>query len=454
MSKRPENDGLPCNVDAERSVLGSILMKSSNLSKMGLIPSDFALTKNSKIFSRMQELEQEGEEINNITLANALMNRGELESVDGISYIISLSDGLPEIPNPESYARPVKEKSRLRQIIFASQHSINLAMTKSAKSADILGDITNRLSQLEIEAGRKTTSLSMEEIVFEAGGPTAFVDGAIDPGISFGFPQFDEELIGLQRGCQYIIAGYTSSGKSAIAGNIAVSLAKRGEPVEIFSLEMSREIYMARILCAEAKVPLKAYIRRDLTSWQRSAMHHAMMDVMALPIFIDDDPSITVSEIPTKVGLAVREHKARAFIMDHIHRVNWQGDQSLRLGTEYAGVTAASWACALAVRKHNISSLVLCQLNRPSDKKREADPPTLSALRSTGALEQDATGVSMVHRPEMFDRARTELKGLAEIYHRKSRNGTNGVSTLRFQGSYMLFTDEGKTETQSTDGDE
>lgn len=438
--------GLPTNVEAERMVLGAILLDTeAHYPKAAgiLEPDDFSLEKHRKIFRRMGDLAGDGGHIDRVTVANALMERGELEACDGLSYLVSLDDGLPQIPNIESYCWIVREKAARRRIIFASQHMMNRAMADEESSQEIITGAEQTLTSLRVQSlGARFQS--PRDIVQPYGGAAGFLDHAIEPGISTGYPQIDDLILGLQRGCQYVIAGRTGSGKSSLAVNMMVSLAKRGIPVAMLSLEMPKEILLARMICSEAQVSLKYYLKRELMADQRAAVQHALADIIDLPIYIDDTPGATVSDIPSRLRPIIREKQARVWFLDHIHRVNWQGDQHLKLRSEYDGVTAASWVCCLLARETGTSSVVCCQLNRPGDKKKEAERPTLSSLRSSGALEQDATAVGFVYREEMFFRDRPELRGKAELIVDKSRNGETGTAFLRFRGAWMTFYDEGK----------
>lgn len=438
--------GLPQNLDAEKFILGAILMDGSLYGKISptLAINDFSLQRHQRIFRRMGDVKERGEEIDRITVANELMKFGELEA-DGLSYLISLDDGMPEKPHVENYVTVVREKSALRRLVFLGQKLMATAGSQEHPVSRLLNDLSKSVTSIQIRMGRKSSFQNPAQIIDEYGGVVSFIDGAIDPGISFGYPQIDELLLGLQPDCQYIFAGRTSSGKSSLAMNVAVSLAKRGVPVAILSLEMTKEVLLARAICGEAHVPLKPYLKRDLMPDQRHAIADGVHTISELPIYIDDSAGMTISDMVEKVDRAVEEYKVRVFILDHLSRINWQGDQHLKLRDEYNGMTTASWTACMLARKHHLSSIVLCQLNRP-EKRKESAPPNLSDLRSSGAIEQDATGVLMIHRRETFAPGKQDLKGLAEAYVRKSRNGETGVAYLKFRSAWTMFTDEGPAD--------
>jgi replicative DNA helicase len=439
---KPESEkSLPCNTDAERAVLGSIFLNDKLLQEVDVGPEVFSLEKHRRIFKKILEIHEAGEHVDRITVANALMAAGELESCDGLSYLVSLDDGLPESLNIASYLGIVKEKAALRRLAFLGQHLVNTSLAQEFPSLKIVHDLKRAITKMEIGA-EKSSFQSLTEIVESYGGRKEFLTHAVDPGISFGFPQWDNLLVGLQPECQYIIAGRTSSGKSALAGNVAVSLAKRGIPVAILGLEMGRGITLARMLCSQAQAPIKYYLRQELTATQMMYVDHAMEEILGLPIYIDDDPHLTITDMAHKINRIVAEKKVRVVILDHIHRVNWQGDKDLKIRNEYEGITTASWTCCLLARQNKISTVVLCQLNRPPDKRKDDAPPTLNDLRSTGALEFDATGVLMLHRPELYDKTKTDLHGIVETYIRKSRNGELGMVRMRFKGYCVTFEED------------
>ena len=433
-------------MDAEKYVLGSILLDGEIYPQASAIleANDFSLEKHRRIYRRIHQVYEDGGHIDRITIANQLMMFGELESVDGLSYLISLDDGLPATPHIESYAWIVKEKAALRSTIFAAQHLINRAMMGEETAREIIAGAEETIQRIDAGLGSKQTLLSPTQIIESHGGIPSFLQHAIKPGISTGFPQIDEYTLGLQEGCHYIIGGRTGSGKTAMAENIGINVAKTGTPVAMFSLEMSKELVIARAVCAEAKVPFKAYIKNDMDPEQRHAVRDALNLIMELPFYIDDSPDLTVSQLPSRVDRAVRDKHIRLFITDYLQIMN--AEPELKLFSEYDRVTFASKICRSAARKHNVSSIALSQLSRPADKRKPGAKPTLSDLKASGGIENDAAAAILLHRPEMFDHNNQSLKFKALAIIAKSRVGGQGDVTLRFDGKYYRFTDEGPTE--------
>src|SRR5579862_293151 len=250
--------GLPTNLDAERFVLGSILMDEAHyLTTAGVLDADdFSLEKHRRIFKRMGGLRERGEKIDRITLANELVRHGELESCDGISYIVSLDDGLPQIFNVDSYVRIVKEKALLRRVIFASQEMMTRAFQGQDNASDILAGAEETLLKLG-DARQRTGLVSPQEVIDGyPGGINTFLDPSQRiKGISTGFTKLDEMTGGLHAGELLILAARPSMGKTALALNIAHHVAsKLQETVAVFSLEMSQESLLTRLLCAAARV--------------------------------------------------------------------------------------------------------------------------------------------------------------------------------------------------------
>ena len=271
--------GLPTNVDAERFVLGSILLDDSfYIQSAGTLEvNDFSLEKHRRIFKRMGDVYERGEKIDRITIANELMKFGELESCDGLSYLVSLDDGLPQIPNVDAYIRLVKDKAILRSIIFASQHMINRCMMAEEAPDEILAGAEETLLKLG-EAQVKSGLLNPDEILqgYE-GGISAFLDPSKRvKGVSTGFLKLDEYTGGMHGGDLFILAGRPSMGKTAFALNIAQHVAlKNKQTVAVFSLEMSKESLLTRMLCAAARVDSQRFRTGYLSQEERRRLNQS-----------------------------------------------------------------------------------------------------------------------------------------------------------------------------------
>src|SRR5229473_8409568 len=252
--------GLPANLDAERFVLGSILMDDSYYIQTAgaLQPDDFSLETHRRIFARMSDVHDRGEKIDRVTVANELMSRNQLEPCGGLSYLVSLDDGLPQTFNIESYIRIVKDKAILRKIIFAAQNLMNRCIASEEEPSQILAGAEETLLKLG-ESQVKSGLASPAQIINEyQGGLNTFLDPSKRiKGISTGFTKLDEMTGGLHPGELIILAARPSMGKTALALNIAQHVAahpKIRKPVAVFSLEMSAGSLLTRLLCASARV--------------------------------------------------------------------------------------------------------------------------------------------------------------------------------------------------------
>ncbi len=297
--------GLPSNIDAERFVLGSILLDGAVFIQAAgaLDVEDFSLEKHRRIYKRMTELHARGEIIDRVTVANELIKFNELDACDGISYLVSLDDGLPRIPNVESYIRIVKDKSVLRRIIFASQHMINRAMAGEEEPADILAGAEEtllKLGEARVQGGLEDANAILEGY---EGGISAFLDPSRRvKGISTGFAKFDELTGGLHAGDLFILAARPSVGKTALALNIAQHITMRlKQTAAIFSLEMSKESLLTRMLCASARVDSKKFRGGFLNQEERRRLSHALGELAEAPLWVDDSANVHLMDMHAKL---------------------------------------------------------------------------------------------------------------------------------------------------------
>jgi replicative DNA helicase len=431
--------GLPTNLDAERFVLGSILLDDALYVEAAgtLEPDDFSLEKHRKIFKRMGDLHHRGERIDRVTVANELMKFGELESVDGLSYLVSLDDGLPQIPNLDSYIRIVKDKAVLRRIIFASQHMMNRCLLGEEEPEEILAGAEETLLKLG-EARVKAGLVNAEQILRDyEGGINAFLDPSKRiKGISTGFIKLDELTGGLHGGDLFIVGGRPSMGKTALALNIAqhVSL-KLKQTVAIFSLEMSRESLLTRMVCAAARVDSQKFRAGYLNRQEREKLNSALHQLVEAPLYIDDTPGVHLMDIHAKLRRLKSERDVKLVVVDYLQLMTGRG----RFENRVQEISALSRGMKLLAKEMNVPMLVLSQLSRAVEKREDDHRPQLSDLRDSGSIEQDADVVGFVYRPEVYDNRREDLRGLAELIVAKQRNGPVGTVNLVFLHAQTKF---------------
>jgi replicative DNA helicase len=429
--------GLPTNVDAERFVLGSILLDDGFYIQAAgtLEPDDFSLEKHRRIFRRMGDLNERSEKIDRITVANELMKFGELEACDGLSYLVSLDDGLPHIPNLDSYIRIVKDKAVLRRIIFVSQHMMNRALQAEETPEEILAGAEETL--LKLGESRVRDGLVSPEAILKAydGGINAFLDPSKRiKGISSGFTKLDEMTGGMHGGDLIILAGRPSMGKTAFALNIAQHVALNlKQTVAVFSLEMSKESLLTRMVCAAARVDSQKFRAGYLNREEREKLNKALHALVEAPLYIDDTAGLNIMDMHAKLRRLEREPKL--VVVDYLQLMSSRG----RSENRNQEVSALSRGMKLLAKELNVPMLVLSQLSRAVETRQDDHRPQLSDLRDSGSIEQDADLVSFVYREEVYKKDREDLRGLAELIVAKQRNGPVGTVRLVFLHAQTKF---------------
>jgi replicative DNA helicase len=431
---------LPTNVDAERFVLGSIMLDDSFfIQAAGALESgDFSLEKHRRIFARMAELHERGERIDRITVANELLRFNELEACDGLSYLVSLDDGLPKVPNLDSYIRIVKDKAILRRIIFASQHLMNRCLMGEEEPEEILAGAEESLLKLG-EARVKSGLLDADTIIqgYE-GGIQAFLDPSKRiKGISTGFLKLDEMTGGMHAGDLFIIAARPSMGKTAMALNIAQHVALRlRQPVAVFSLEMSKESLLTRMLCATARVDSQKFRMGYLNPEERRKLNTALHELIEAPLYIDDTPGVHLMDMHAKLRRLQQERgKVGLVVVDYLQLMTGRG----RFENRNQEVSALSRGMKLMAKELSVPMLVLSQLSRAVETRQGDHRPQLSDLRESGSIEQDADLVGFIFREEVYNRDREDLRGLAELILAKQRNGPVGTVNLVYLHAQTKF---------------
>src|ERR1700730_2621095 len=426
--------GLPCNLDAERFVLGSILMDDSHFVQVaGTIEGDdFSLEKHRRIFQRMGELNNRGERIDRVTLANELLRYNELESCDGLSYLVSLDDGLPRIFNLDSYVRIVKDKSILRRIIFTSQHLMNRCLAGEEDPQQILAGAEEGLLKLGDSQAKAGLTSPAQVIQEYQGGLNAFLDPSKRiKGISTGYTKLDEMTGGLHPGELIILAARPSMGKTALALNIAQHVATRlNETVAVFSLEMSKESLLTRLLCASARVDSQRFRAGYLNQDERRKLQTAAAQLVEAPLFIDDTAGASLMEM--HAGLRrlqqQQQRKPGLVVVDYLQLMSGRG----RFENRNQEISTISRGMKLLAKELNVPMLVLSQLSRAPETRQGDHRPQLSDLRESGSIEQDADLVAFIFREEVYKRDREDLRGMAELLVSKQRNGPIGKVDLVF----------------------
>ena len=426
---------LPANLDAERFVLGAIMSDDSAFLQAAgtLTADDFSLEKHKRIFLRMSELHERGEKIDRVTLANELMKQGQLQSVDGLSYLVSLDDGLPQLHNLESYVGIVKEKALLRRIIVISQDTINRAVQSEENPTQILGAAEDALMKLGDMQSRNALSQIVEDY---EGGINAFLDASKRiKGISTGFLKFDELTGGLREGELFILAARPAMGKTALALNIATNVAmSRTNPkaVAVFSLEMSKESLLTRVICATASVDQQRFRAGYLNHEERTKLQNALFKIVESPLYLDDTAGTNLMDVHSKLRRLQAEQDLGLVVVDYLQLMQGRG----RFENRVQEISSLSRGFKLMSKELRVPFLVLSQLSRATET-RQGDQ--LSDLRESGAIEQDADMVAFIFREEVYRPDKESLKGIAELILAKQRNGPTGRAKLAFLNQYTRF---------------
>jgi replicative DNA helicase len=433
--------GLPANVDAERFVLGSILLNQDTYFQVAgaVEPEDFSLEKHRRIFARMKDLYDRGEKIDRVTLANELMKQGQIESVDGFSYLVSLDEGLPALSNLDSYVRIVKDKATLRKLIFSAQKIIDRCLIGEEEPDEILAGAEESLLKLgEARSGEKLESPATVIGKFP-GGVNAFLDPSQRvSGLSTGFAKFDEMTGGLHGGELLILAARPSMGKTALALNIAQHVATHRQmrkPVAVFSLEMSSASLLTRLLCSAARVDQHKFRAGYLNADERRKLQVALADLTDSPLFLDDTAGVNLMDIHSKLRRMQAEHGLSLVVIDYLQLMSSRG----RSENRNQEVSAISRGLKLMAKDLDVPFLVLSQLSRAAETRIGDHKPQLSDLRDSGSIEQDADLVAFIFREEVYKRDREDLRGLADLIVAKQRNGPIGNVPLRFLGQFTRF---------------
>jgi replicative DNA helicase len=433
--------GLPVNLDAERFVLGAILMDDALYIQVAgtLEADDFSLEKHRRIFLRMGELYGRSERIDRVTVANELMKQNQLESVDGVSYLVSLDEGLPALSNLESYIGIVKDKATLRRIIFTSQKLIDRCILAEEEPDQILASAEESL--LKLGDSRAQDALANPRRILEEfeGGINAFLDPSKRiKGLSTGFLKLDEMTGGLHEGELVILAARPSMGKTALALNIAQHIATRpGEKqtVAVFSLEMSKESLLTRMICAGARVDQQKFRAGYLNQEERRRLSKTTSELVQAPLFIDDTAGAHLMDIHAKLRRLKAEHGLALVVIDYLQLMSGRG----RYENRNQEISTISRGLKLLSKDLRVPMLVLSQLNRAPEVRQGDHRPQLSDLRESGSIEQDADLVAFIFREEVYKPQDESLRGMAELILSKQRNGPTGKVNLVFLREFTKF---------------
>ena len=448
--------GLPANIDAEKTILGAILLDNAAHSEAAekLEADDFSLDSHRRIYMRMSELIDAQRSVDIVTLANELARYKEVESVGGVAYLASLTEGLPRRPVIEEYIRIVKDKSLLRKLMLICSSAIARAADQSEDAIGVLDVTESQL--LEVSEKGLTQGLeSLDKIVANSFGSidNLYKQGREVTGVATGFIEFDRMTSGLQKGELIIIAARPSMGKTALAINIAQNAAiMHGAKVAVFSLEMSKASLLRRMLASQASVDQQKLQKGFLVREDHDKLQNALGQLVESHIFIDDSAGISLAEMRAKARrLRQNAGGLDLVVVDSLQLMTASLPSGGRKGYENRTqeVSAISRGLKAMAKELDVPLVALSQLSRASERRGEDKRPMLSDLRESGSIEQDADVVAFIHREAYYNHNKEELseeeKAKSEIILAKQRNGPTGTVFMYFNSRYTRFDNQDAT---------
>jgi len=428
---------LPHNADAERIVLGAVLVDNAAFNSAAelLARDDFYRESHRRIFDAMAALAERSQPIDLVTLKDELVRGSALEAVGGATYLAGLLDGVPRLHNVEQWGRIIKEKAVLRNLIHASNRIAQSCYEAEEEAAELLDRAEKAIFDLA-ERRMRQGFVGIREIVK---GSFRTIDQLAQSrelvtGVPTGFVDLDERTTGLQRGDLIIVAARPAMGKTSLCLNVAQNASKKtGETVGIFSLEMSKEQLVLRLLCSDARVDAHRLRTGNLQEKDWARLAKAYADLSACQIFIDDSATLTPLEIRAKCRRLKAEHGLALVIVDYLQLVSGGG----RVENRQQEIASISRSLKGLAKELAVPVVALSQLSRAPEARTEKRPQ-LSDLRESGAIEQDADVVMFIYREEEY-KPTDENRGIAELIIGKQRNGPTGTIKLAFIREYTRF---------------
>jgi replicative DNA helicase len=434
--------GLPASIDAERSILAAILLDNLLFDQAAELKSDdFSLDAHRRIFARMRDLQDTGRPVDMITLAEELDRRKEVEAVGGIAYLSSLIDGVPERPSVEHYVRIVRNKALLRGLINIAQNAIAEAIDDSDEAEEVINRAEQKI--FELSDNRLGEGFSnIPTIIRNSFGSldALYARGQEVTGLRTYYTLLDKITSGLQKSDLIIIAARPSMGKTSLAMNIAENAAvEGGKVVGVFSLEMSKEALLMRMLASHSRVDSHRLRTGFITREDKEKLTGATESLMQAKLYIDDTPGISVTEMRSKARRLQQQEGLDLLIVDYLQLMSAVPIGGKRFENRTQEVSGISRGLKAIAKELKVPVIALSQLSRAPESRGGDHRPQLSDLRESGSIEQDADLVAFIFREEVYKKDDPELEGLAEIIIAKQRNGPTGVIKLAFLHSCTRF---------------
>ncbi|GAB4433190.1 MAG: replicative DNA helicase [bacterium] len=434
---------LPHNIEAEQSILGGILLDKDVINKVAEViqPDDFYLDSHKKIYQAILEICDRNEPLDLITLTDFFLKKGILEQVGGASYLSKLIDNIPSSANIIHHAKIVKEKSILRKLINVTGDIYNNSFEPIADVEEYLDEAEEKIFEI---TQKERSSQNWYELKDVLKGTFKIIENLFNKkelitGVPTGFHDLDELTAGLQPSDLIIIAGRPGMGKTSFALSILKNAATMSNvPAAFFSLEMSKEQIVMRLLCAEANIPLQNLRRGFLQQREWTPLINASSKLSKTGIIIDDTPALSILELRSRARRLKAEKNIGLIMIDYLQLMRAHNNKESR-EQEISEISRSLKALA---KELNVPVVALSQLNRAVESK-EDKRPQISHLRESGAIEQDADVIMFIYREEFYRRDKEnipdDIKNVAEIIVAKQRNGPTDTVKLYFDSKLTLF---------------
>ena len=428
----------PHDIEAEQAVLGSMLTdKEAVIAAMETLkPESFYREDDKAIYEAMQNLYSRAEPIDLITLKNELETMSKLDQVGGIEYLANLPEKAPTSANVQKYISIVEEKSMLRSLIKTANELVDLGYSQTEDVEDIMDHAEKKIFDIMQNKNQKGYT-PIKDVLVESFTKLEELYNRKQPitGVPTGFTDLDYRTAGLHGSELILLAARPAMGKTAFVLNIAANAAIRGNTgVAIFSLEMSKDQLVNRMLCSEAMVDSNKMRTGKLEEDDWAKLASAIGPLSESNIFIDDTPGITVMEIRTKCRKLKLEKDIGLVIIDYLQLITGNGKRG---GSREQEISEISRSLKILAKELNVPVIALSQLSRAVEQRPD-HRPMLSDLRESGAIEQDADIVMFLYRDEVYNKE-TEKKNIAEVIIAKQRGGSTGTVDLLWMGSYTKF---------------